>query len=126
MTSLLGSGRTELCLSLFGITQPKSGDILLNGEKVIFQNNRDAIKQGIAYVSEDRMTTGLIMTESIHHNIISTIFHKITSKFNIIKSSKTYNYSYELIESLKIKVTDSDLPVNTLYGGNAQQLSIAK
>lgn len=126
LTGLLGSGRTELCLSLFGITQPKSGDLLLNGEKVIFKNNRDAIKQGIAYVSEDRMTTGLIMTESIHHNIISTIFHKITDKFNIIKSSKAYDYSQALIESLKIKVTDSDLPVNTLSGGNAQRVSIAK
>ncbi|EXI62017.1 sugar ABC transporter ATP-binding protein [Mannheimia granulomatis] len=126
LTGLLGSGRTELCLSLFGITQPKSGEILLNGEKVIFKTNRDAIKNGIAYVSEDRMTTGLIMAESIHHNIISTIFHKICGRFNIIKSPTAYRHSQDLIDSLKIKVADSDLPVNTLSGGNAQRVSIAK
>lgn len=126
LTGLLGSGRTELCLSLFGITQPKSGEILLNGKKVIFKTNRDAIKNGIAYVSEDRMTTGLIMAESIHHNIISTIFHKICGGLNIIKSSTAYRHSQELIDSLKIKVADSDLPVNTLSGGNAQRVSIAK
>ncbi|QTM00200.1 sugar ABC transporter ATP-binding protein [Mannheimia sp. ZY171111] len=126
LTGLLGSGRTELCLSLFGITKPQSGDILLNGEKVVFNTNRDAIRKGIAYVSEDRMNTGLIMAESIHHNIISTIFHKITDKLHIIKSPKAYNYSQTLIESLKIKVTDSELPVNTLSGGNAQRVSIAK
>ncbi|HDZ3571106.1 TPA: sugar ABC transporter ATP-binding protein [Mannheimia haemolytica] len=126
LTGLLGSGRTELCLSLFGITQPQSGDILLNGEKVIFNTNRDAIAKGIAYVSEDRMHTGLIMAESIHHNIISTIFHKITDKLQIIQSSKAYASSQALIDSLKIKVSDSDLPVNTLSGGNAQRVSIAK
>ncbi|MDH2924529.1 monosaccharide ABC transporter ATP-binding protein (CUT2 family) [Nicoletella semolina] len=126
LTGLLGSGRTELCLSLFGITQPQSGDIFVNGEKVVFKTNRDAIKKGIAYVSEDRMNTGLIMAESIHHNIIATIFHKITNKFRIINSAQAYAYSQDLIDSLKIKITDPDLPVNTLSGGNAQRVSIAK
>ncbi|WP_236757365.1 ATP-binding cassette domain-containing protein [Actinobacillus seminis] len=90
LTGLLGSGRTELCLSLFGITYPTSGDILLNGKEIKFKNNRDAIKNGIAYVSEDRLTTGLIMQESIHNNIISTIFNKITNKINLINKTISY------------------------------------
>ncbi|MGX3066630.1 sugar ABC transporter ATP-binding protein, partial [Ursidibacter arcticus] len=60
LTGLLGSGRTELCLSLFGITQPDSGEILVENQVIHFNTNRDAIKHKIAYVSEDRMTTGLI------------------------------------------------------------------
>lgn len=126
LTGLLGSGRTELCLSLFGITYPTSGDILLNGKEIKFKNNRDAIKNGIAYVSEDRLTTGLIMQESIHNNIISTIFNKITNKINLINKTISYQKSNQLIQSLKIKVSNSDLPVNTLSGGNAQRVSIAK
>lgn len=126
LTGLLGSGRTELCLSLFGITQPDSGEILVENNPVHFKTNRDAIKHKIAYVSEDRMTTGLIMQESIHHNIISSIFGKIVNKFNVIDQKKAYSYSDQLIESLKIKVSDSDLAVNTLSGGNAQRVSIAK
>lgn len=126
LTGLLGSGRTELCLSLFGVNKPESGEIFINGNKVEFNSNRDAISKGIAYVSEDRMTTGLIMLESIHRNIISTIFNKITNKLNIINSSKAYHYSQTLINSLKVKVANSDLPVNTLSGGNAQRISIAK
>lgn len=126
LTGLLGSGRTELCLSLFGITQPDSGEILVESHPVRFKTNRDAIKHKIAYVSEDRMTTGLIMQESIHHNIISSIFGKIANKFNVINQLKAYAYSDQLIESLKIKVSNSDLPVNTLSGGNAQRVSIAK
>lgn len=126
LTGLLGSGRTELCLSLFGITYPTSGDILLNGKKIKFKNNRDAIKNGIAYVSEDRLTTGLIMQESIHNNIISTIFNKIANKINLINKTISYQKSNQLIQSLKIKASNSDLPVNTLSGGNAQRVSIAK
>lgn len=123
---LLGSGRTELCLSLFGIIQPTSGEIIVNGQTVKFKNNRDAINAGIAYVSEDRMTTGLIMSESIHNNIISSIFTKISNRYGIIDYRKSYQCSSELISSLKIKTSDSNLPVNTLSGGNAQRVSIAK
>ncbi|TDQ56801.1 monosaccharide ABC transporter ATP-binding protein (CUT2 family) [Mesocricetibacter intestinalis] len=126
LTGLLGSGRTELCLSLFGITQPEQGEIFLNGEKLRLNTNRDAIAKGIAYVSEDRMSTGLIMPESIHNNIISAIFNKISDKYKIIDNKKAYKYSDDLIRSLKIKVSDPDLPVNTLSGGNAQRVSIAK
>lgn len=91
---------------------------------MIFNTNRDAIAKGIAYVSEDRMHTGLIMAESIHHNIISTIFHKITDKLQIIQSSKAYASSQALIDSLKIKVSDSDLPVNTLSGGTHSEFRL--
>ncbi|OOF47842.1 sugar ABC transporter ATP-binding protein [Rodentibacter trehalosifermentans] len=123
---LLGAGRTELCLSLFGITQPTSGKLYLNGELTEIRNNREAIEKGIVYVSEDRMNTGLIMAESIHHNIISTIFKQIANPIGIIQEHKARQYTNQLIQSLNIKVSDPDLPVNTLSGGNAQRVSIAK
>lgn len=126
ITGLLGSGRTELCLSLFGITHPISGEILLNGKKIELKTNRDAIKQGIAYVSEDRLNTGLIMSESIHNNIISSIFDKISNKFGVLKNTKAYEFSNNLIHRLNIKLSDSNAPVNTLSGGNGQRVSIAK
>lgn len=66
------------------------------------------------------------MQESIHNNIISTIFNKITNKINLINKTISYQKSNQLIQSLKIKVSNSDLPVNTLSGGNAQRVSIAK
>lgn len=126
ITGLLGSGRTELCLSLFGMTQPDNGQILINNQPVQFKSNRDAIAYGIAYVSEDRMNTGLIMTESIHNNIISVTLKKISNKFKFINKKQAYRKSNELIQSLKIKSNNSDLAVNTLSGGNAQRVSIAK
>ncbi|MBF0784351.1 sugar ABC transporter ATP-binding protein [Muribacter muris] len=126
LVGLLGSGRTELCLSLFGITQPDCGEIRLNGQRISLKNNRQAIAKGIVYVSEDRMNTGLIMAESIHHNIISTVLQRLTDRFNIIQNQSARRLSQTLIEKLKIKAADADLAVNTLSGGNAQRVSIAK
>ena len=58
LTGLLGSGRTELALSLFGMNPPDRGVILLDGRPVALDTNADAIRKGIAYVSEDRLTLG--------------------------------------------------------------------
>lgn len=74
IVGLLGAGRTELCLSLFGMTRPDAGEILINGQLVTLHSNRDAIRHGIGYVSEDRMSRGLVMAQSIEDNIISTVF----------------------------------------------------
>ncbi len=126
LVGLLGAGRTELCLSLFGITQPTRGEIYLNGEKITLHSNREAISKGIAYVSEDRMNIGLIMQESIHHNMISTVFKNIANSVGVISRKKSRQLSSTLIEALKIKAPNIDLPVNTLSGGNAQRVSIAK
>ena len=76
IVGLLGVGRTELCLSLFGMTCPDSAEILINGQPVRLRSNQDAIRHGIGYVSEDRMSRGLVMSQSIENNIISTVFHK--------------------------------------------------
>ena len=74
IVGLLGAGRTELCLSLFGMTRPDAGEILINGQPVTLHSNRDAIRHGIGYVSEDRMSRGLVMAQSVEDNIISTVF----------------------------------------------------
>lgn len=126
LIGLLGSGRTELCLSLFGITQPDEGRILMNNKEIHLNNNRDAIRHKIAYVSEDRTHLGLIMQESIHHNMIATIFDKIRNKWAVINRQYAYALTEDLACALNIKAPDIDQPVNTLSGGNAQRVAIAK
>ncbi|SJN54451.1 Xylose import ATP-binding protein XylG [Vibrio ruber DSM 16370] len=126
ITGLLGSGRTELCMSLFGMTQPDSGSILVKGEAVSFKSNRDAIASGIGYVSEDRMSTGLVMAQSIHDNVISAIFSRLKSNHGLLDHEKAKSLVRRLIQSLSIKVSDPELPVTSLSGGNAQRISIAK
>lgn len=123
---LLGSGRTELCLSLFGMSQPDSGEIRINGKVVKFHSNRDAIRHGIAYVSEDRLTQGLIMDQSIYDNTLVSIFDKLHTGAGLMDHRKAAAVVKDLIRDLNIKVPDSSLPVKTLSGGNAQRIAIAK
>lgn len=123
---LLGSGRTELCLSLFGLNQQDSGQISIAGKPVSFKNNREAISAGIGYVSEDRMGTGLVMEQPIIDNISSTQFKSLQPRLGLFQNGKAIQMVNKLIEQLKIKVGSPFDPVNTLSGGNAQRISIAK
>ncbi len=126
ITGLLGSGRTELCLSLFGLNAPDSGEVLLRGHPVNFNSNREAIEAGIGYVSEDRMGTGLVMEQPIADNISSTQFRSLQPRFGLFEESKAINLVNDLIERLRIKIGSASDAVNTLSGGNAQRVSIAK
>lgn len=123
---LLGAGRTELCLSLFGMTRPDSGEIRVAGQTVQLRSNRDALRYGIGYVSEDRMSRGLVMAQSIEDNIISTIFDKVRNACGLIRKKQVQAVVSRLIAALSIKAPDPRLPVSTLSGGNAQRISIAK
>lgn len=126
IVGLLGAGRTELCLSLFGMTRPDSGEILIDGQPVHLRSNRDALRHGIGYVSEDRMSRGLVMAQSIEDNIISTVFDKVRNACGLIRKKQVQEVVSRLIAALSIKAPDPRLPVSTLSGGNAQRISIAK
>ncbi|HAT3683883.1 sugar ABC transporter ATP-binding protein [Serratia marcescens] len=126
IVGLLGAGRTELCLSLFGMTRPDSGEIRIEGQAVQLHNNREAVRHGIGYVSEDRLTQGLIMEQSIYDNTIVTVFDRLHTSLGLLDHAKATELVNRLIRDLNIKVSDSALPVKTLSGGNAQRIAIAK
>ncbi|WP_313162745.1 sugar ABC transporter ATP-binding protein [Kosakonia cowanii] len=126
IVGLLGSGRTELCMSLFGMTRPEDGEIRINDKPVKMRNNHDAIRHGIGYVSEDRLTQGLIMEQSIYDNTIVTVFDKLHTRSGLLDHAKAGQLVKDLIGNLNIKVSDPQLPVKTLSGGNAQRIAIAK
>lgn len=126
ITGLLGSGRTELCLSLFGLNPVDAGDIYIEDKKVNFKNNRAAIEAGVGYVSEDRMGTGLVMDQPISDNIISTKLSTFQPKLKLFQRQKAEELVTRLINQLNIKIGHHFDSVNTLSGGNAQRVSIAK
>lgn len=126
ITGLMGAGRTELCLSLFGLTRPDSGNIKIAGQTVHFNSNRDAIAAGVGFVSEDRMSTGLVMEQSIDDNIISTVFPQVINSLHLIVNQRVKGIIEKMVSYLTIKTDNTALPVNTLSGGNAQRVAIAK
>ena len=77
LTGLLGAGRTELALALFGMTVLERGDVLIDGVRLHLRSNRDAIAAGIAYVSEDRLGLGLNLRQSIADNVSVGVLDRI-------------------------------------------------
>lgn len=122
---LVGAGRTELMHSIFGITRPDSGEILLNGKPVAFKRPRDAIKSGIAYVTEDRKGEGLVLPMSVRHN---TTLASLTDyvQAGLLQDGKEGNVVKDQIGSLGIKVTSPRQLVKNLSGGNQQKVVLAK
>jgi simple sugar transport system ATP-binding protein len=126
VTGLLGSGRTELALSLFGMNPPEAGRILVDGKGVNLTSNRQAIAEGIGYVSEDRLTLGLVMKQSVGNNIILTVLQRLLNRLNLIENQKREAFIRERIADLHIKISSPEIPVNTLSGGNQQRVVLAK
>ena len=123
---LLGSGRTELALSLFGMRPPDSGEIRLHGTPVTLHSNRAAIDQGIAYVSEDRLSLGLVLEQPISSNIVLSILEKLVGSLGLLRMDRTRGAVADWIEQLGIKVSNPENPVRTLSGGNQQRVVLAK
>lgn len=122
---LVGSGRTELMHSIFGMSRPDSGSIQLNGKEVNFKHPREAISNGMAYVTEDRKGEGLVLPMSVHHNTtLSSILNFIKS--GLIQRRKEDSAVDEQIESLGVKVSSPLQPVKSLSGGNQQKVVLAK
>ncbi len=123
---LLGSGRTELALSLFGMRPPDRGEIRLDGEAVRLTSNRAAIDHGVAYVSEDRLSLGLVLEQPIAANIVLPTLDKLTGAFGLLNRERRRGAVHHAIEQLGIKVSDPENPVRTLSGGNQQRVVLAK
>jgi len=126
LTGLLGAGRTELALSLFGMNPPDHGTIRLDGRVVNLTSNRRAIEQAIAYVPEDRLSLSLNLDQSISHNMIVTSLKELKNKFGLLARRAQNRLIRQYVKDLKIKLADPSHPVQTLSGGNQQRVVLAK
>jgi simple sugar transport system ATP-binding protein len=126
ITGLLGSGRTELALSLFGEIPADSGKILLGGEEVRLGDKRDAVRHGIGYVPDDRVREGLFLEQSINNNIVVGIIDKLVGRIGFLDKRSKSGESKRWIERLDVKTPSGELPARSLSGGNQQRLVLAK
>jgi simple sugar transport system ATP-binding protein len=119
LTGLLGSGRTELALALFGINRPDSGEIYFEGKAERIDSVQDAIRLGIGYVPENRIRQGLIIGQSIGSNLILATIGRLLNRMGLINAAKRSEVIQSWIVKLGIKVSDAELPVETLSGSMA-------
>lgn len=123
---LMGSGRTEVMEALFGMTPYDSGEILLEGRRVHFKTPSEAIKNGIAFITEDRKVEGLNLPSSVKHNITISSLSKVSSRAGVLQPKQENKIADYYIESLRIKTPSRDQWVQYLSGGNQQKVVIAK
>ena len=128
LSGLMGAGRTELALSVFGNT-PKykllEGEIYVEGKKVDFKTPRDATKAGLAYVSEDRKHNGLILIQDVKFNVTIANLDKLLER-NVVNENEEIIQVNEYKKSLNIKTPSIKQLVGNLSGGNQQKVQIAK
>jgi putative multiple sugar transport system ATP-binding protein len=123
----MGSGRTELALSLFG--NPKGyrtrGEVYVKGKKVQFNQPEDAIRAGIAYATEDRKAAGLVLIQDVKQNITLANLRKIASGA-VVNNNAEIQIAEQYRKSLNIKTPSIEQKVVNLSGGNQQKVSVAK
>lgn len=122
---LLGSGRTELFECLMGMRNEAHLDINLNGKKIKAESIRKQIKFGLFMVPEDRKDLGLIHTLSTGKNLTISSLEKFT-RFGQLNAKKENEAADDTIAKLSIKVSDKELPIYSLSGGNQQKVVIGK
>ena len=127
IAGLMGAGRTELAMSIFGKAYGTgiSGELYLNGSKVELKNIKDAIKHKIAYVTEDRKGNGLVLSNPIKINTTLANLSSICSK-HVIDKDKEYQVADEYRQKLKTKTPSVEQNVGNLSGGNQQKVLLAK
>lgn len=128
LAGLMGAGRTELALSLFGNLsgyEITSGEMYLNGKQVKFRHPSEAIAQGMAYVTEDRKANGLILIQDVKFNISLPALSKLAHGL-VVNEHEEIITANEYRESLDIRTPSVQTMVGTLSGGNQQKTSLAK
>ncbi len=125
IAGLMGSGRSELVETIFGISKHSSGKVFVGGKEISIKHPKDAIKYKIALITEDRKRTGLNLIASVEHNI-SIVGLKNLARFGLINKMKEAEVAERLIDELKIKTTDKNQKVMFLSGGNQQKVVLSK
>lgn len=125
MAGLVGAGRSEIAQSLFGMSPPTSGAVVLKGEKIAPRDPAQMLQAGLAYLPEDRDGQGLIMAESVLENMTLPILSRL-SKLGVIDRRQEEQTCEHAVHVYGIKTSGVTQTVSSLSGGNRQKVAIAK
>ncbi|HCC34259.1 MAG TPA: ABC transporter [Ruminococcaceae bacterium] len=126
IAGLVGAGKTELCKTIFGALQIKSGNVVLNGSVINPKNPTRAVKSGIALVPEERRREGVLVKDTIYSNLTLPSLQEFLSKIGFVVKSRQLAASRSLIGELDIKTPSESQTVALLSGGNQQKVAVGK
>ena len=124
-TGLLGSGRSECVRAIFGADRVTGGKVKKDGKEVRITKPIDAMKNGIAYLPEDRKRDGIIGDLSVRENIVLAL-QTLKGFFKPFSKAQMYAFADEYIKLLDIKTASTETPVKSLSGGNQQKVIVAR
>jgi ABC-type sugar transport system ATPase subunit len=125
VAGLMGSGRTELCQTLFGITPASEGSIHVEGRQASIRSPQEAVDQGIALITEDRQKTGLALALPLRINV--TLAHVDgVSRNGLLQAAKERRVAQNYVERLRIRASSVEQLALRLSGGNQQKAVVAK
>lgn len=125
LAGLMGSGRTELVNTIFGIAKATAGQISLNGKLQNISSPREAIKNRIALIPEDRRSQGLVLDHPVTENLTLPIIDSLKST-GFLSNKKILKKSIDVIKQFAIKAAQPNIRVGALSGGNQQKVVIGK
>jgi rhamnose transport system ATP-binding protein len=123
---LVGAGRTDVALALFGIAPPDAGIVELDGKRLSVRSPRQALRADIAYLSEDRRALGLSLPQSITANVTLATLRKYVTRLRLLDSKAEREVASRFRDKLTIRTPSLDTPVEQLSGGNQQKTMLAK
>lgn len=123
---LVGAGRTETMLLVFGVNQKDSGEIYVRGKKVEINTPMDAIRLGIGLIPEDRKLQGLVLKMTVKDNVVLPSLKRLSKKGFILNEGEEEKVSEEYVRKLSIKTPSVYQIVENLSGGNQQKVVLAK
>ena len=125
VAGLMGSGRTEMAKVIFGAYEKSGGKVFLEGKEVHIKSPKEAIKLGIAYLTEDRKKDGLFLNLSIEDNIMIANLNLVSDK-SVVNKGKSETITKKYIEKMKIKTPSKEQFTKNLSGGNQQKVILAR
>jgi len=126
ITGLLGSGRSEIAEAIFGIQPADGGEVIVAGQAHQIRSIRDAVRAGIGYVPEDRLTQGLFLDASISDNMVASSLNAYRTKWGLLSTKRIQKATADLFKRLRIQAPNAKAMVKSLSGGNAQRVVLAK
>jgi len=126
LTGLLGAGRTEIALTLFGLNPATSGNILIDGKPGRLTAPWNAMSAGIALVPEDRATEGLFNAQTVSKNVSSTRLDHVVNRWSFLSPSKESELAQRTVHAMGVNNKNTDTLAATLSGGNQQKVVIGK
>jgi len=126
IAGLMGAGRSELAETVCGLRRPSRGAVRLQGRPLAIRRYADALKHGIAYLSEDRKEAGVFLDLPIEQNVSSMALHRVRSRWGLVRRSLERRLATGLGRELNLKSDGVAIEADSLSGGNQQKVAIAK